>query len=431
MTPANTSKHVVIVGGGFAGIACARGLARHDDVRITLLDKNNYHQFQPLLYQVATSQLAPGDVAFALRKLLSKDSNVDVKLGEVTTVDTKAKTVATSTGEVYRGDYLVLAVGSRPNFFNTPGADQRTFPLYSLDDAKRLRSRILQVFEDVDREPKLIDEGALNFVIVGAGATGVEIAGAIAELLHGTMTTEYPNLPVGAAKIYLVDHGHTVLTPFSDKAHDYAEKVLRQVGVQLRLQTGVKEIEPGHATLSDGTTIKTRVVIWAGGLKAAQLAGSTGLPQGRGDRIDVLPDLTAKGAPGVYVLGDFANIPNPAGTGTLPQLGSVAQQAGQWAAKNILADVAGRYRAPFEYRDKGIMAMITRTAAIAEIGEKRIELHGTMAADAWRGVHVALLSGVRNKIDAFVHWSLAHFTIDRGPQLLDRLETPRINWEDD
>jgi NADH dehydrogenase len=425
------SKHVIIVGGGFAGIACARELARRDDVRITLLDKNNYHQFQPLLYQVATSQLAPGDVAYSLRKLFHKSKNVDVKLVEVASVDPKTKAVTTTAGDVYRGDYLVLAVGSQPNFFNTPGADQHAFPLYSLDNAKRLRSRILQVFEDADREPKLIDEGALNFVIVGAGATGVEIAGALAELLHGTMTAEYPHLPVTAMKIYLIDHGHTVLTPFSDKAHDYAEKVLQRVGVQLIFKTGVKEIAPGHATLSDGTTIKTRVVIWAGGVKAAQLAGFTGLPQGHADRIDVLPDLTTKGAPGVYVLGDFANIPNPAGAGALPQLGSVAQQAGQWAARNIFADVAGKPRAPFEYRDKGIMAMITRTAAVVEMGEKRIELHGTMAADAWRGVHVALMSGVRNKIDAFVHWSLAHFTIDRGPQVLDRSETTRINWEDD
>jgi NADH:ubiquinone reductase (H+-translocating) len=426
----HTPKHVVIVGGGFAGIACARELARHTNVRITLLDKHNYHQFQPLLYHVATSQLAPGDVAYSLRKVFYNSTNVDVKLAEVASVDPTAKAAATTTGEVYRGDYLVLAVGSQANFFKTPGADRHTLPMYSLDDAVRLRSRILQVFEDACRNPKLLDEGALNFVIVGAGATGVETAGALAELIQGTMAAEYPDLAVSSARIHLVDHGHTVLAPFSDKAHDYAEKVLQQAGVQLRLKTGVKEVGPGHALLSDDTMIKTRVVVWAGGLMAAPLAGSTGLPQGHGGRIDVQPDLTVTGFPGVYVLGDIANTPDSAG-GTLPQLGSVAQQVGQWAARNIVADIAGQPRTAFQYRDKGIMAMITRRAAVVEIGEKRHELHGWLAAAAWRGVHVSLLSGVRNKVDAFVKWTWSHFSEDRGPQLLDRTEASRIDWDDD
>jgi NADH dehydrogenase len=388
MNPENTTKHVVIVGGGFAGIACARELERHSGVRITLLDKNNYHQFQPLFYQVATSQLAPADVSYSLRKVFYKSTKVDLKLAEVTTVDPTAKTVATATGEVYRGDYLVLAAGSRANFFKTPGADRYTFPMYSLDDALRLRSRILQVFEDADRDPKLLDEGALNFVIVGAGPTGVETAGALAEMIRGSMTHEYKDLAVSAAKIYLVDHGHTVLAPFSARAHDYAEKVLREVGVQLRLGTGVKEVGPGHVLLSDDTTIKTRVVVWAGGLMAAPIAGSAGLSQGHGGRIDVQPDLTVVGFPGIYVLGDLANITDSAGK-MLPQLGAVAQQAGQWAAQNILVDIAGKPRTAFRYNDKGFMSMITRTAAVLEIGEQRHELHGFLAAAAWRACQLA------------------------------------------
>jgi NADH:ubiquinone reductase (H+-translocating) len=426
----NKSNHVVIVGGGFAGVACGRELAQHSGVKVTLLDKHNYHQFQPLLYQVATSQLAASDVAYSLRKIFRHSTNVDVKLAEVVSADPTAKTVITVTGEIYKGDYLVLAAGSNVNYFKTPGAEQHAFPMYSLEDALRLRSRILQVFEDADRDPKLLDEGALNFVIVGGGATGVETAGALAEMFQGTMTSEYPDLAVKAARIYLVDHGKTVLTPFSDKAHDYAEKVLQQAGVHLVLRTGVKEVAPGHVLLSDGNIIKTRVVIWAGGLEAAPLAGSLEMPAGRGGRIDVQPDLTVEGYPGVYVLGDFANTPDPEG-GALPQLGSVAQQAGQWAAMNILADIAGKPRAAFNYRDKGIMAMITRKAAVVEIGEKRHELHGMLAAAAWRGVHVSLLSGFRNKVEAFVHWTWAHFSDDRGPQLLDQRDIPRIHWEDD
>jgi NADH:quinone reductase (non-electrogenic) len=430
MKPDNGKKHVVIVGGGFAGIACARELARHSHLHITLLDKNNYHQFQPLLYQVATSQLSPSDVAYSLRKLFAGRPNVEVKLGEAAAVDPAARTVTTASGEVYQGDYLVLAAGARANFFNIPGAEQHAFPMYSLDDAQRLRSRILQVFEEADRDPRLIGEGALNFVVVGAGATGVEVAGALAELIRDSMTEEYPKVPVGQAKIYLVDYGHTVLSPFSNKAHTYAEKVLQDAGVELRLKTGVKEVAPGHVLLSDGAVIKTRVTIWAGGLMACPLAGKSGLPQGRGGRIDVLPDLTAAGFPAVYVFGDLANIPNPSG-GVLPQLGSVALQAGQWAAANILADLAGKPRAPFQYKDKGIMAMITRHAAVVEIGEKRHELHGPVAATMWLGVHAGLMTGVRNKIDAFVQWTWSYFSRDRGPQLLDRTDLPRIDWTEE
>jgi NADH dehydrogenase len=252
--------------------------------------------------------------------------------------------VATST-EVYRGDYLVLAVGSQPNFFNTPGADQHTFPLYSLDDAQRLRSRILQVFEDADREPTLITEGALNFVIVGAGATGVEIAGAIAELLHGTMTTEYPDRQsVPCLSRRSRAYGATL----SRTGHDYAE-VLQQVGVQLRLQTGVKNYPATR--LSPMATIKTRVVIWAGGLKAAQLAGSAGLPQGRGDRIDVLPDLTAR----VHLASTFSatspispTLPAPARSTT--RIGSAT---GRTVGSRTSSPTLQVDRAPFEYRDKG------------------------------------------------------------------------------
>ena len=430
MKPENAKKHVVIVGGGFAGIACAKALARHCHMHITLIDKNNYHQFQPLLYQVATSQISPSDVAYSLRKLFRGCQNVEVKLGEAAAVDPAAKTVTTASGEVYQADYLVLAAGARANFFNIPGAEQHAFPMYSLDDAQRLRSRILQVFEEADRDPRLVGEGALNFVVVGAGATGVEVAGALAELIRDSMTQEYPKVPVHQAKIYLVDYGHTVLSPFSDKAHTYAEKVLQNAGVELRLKTGVKEVTPGHVLLSDGAVIRTRLTIWAGGLMASPLAGKSGLAQGHGGRIDVLPDLTAAGFPGVYVLGDLANIPNPSG-GALPQLGSVALQTGQWAGANILADLAGKPRTPFLYKDKGIMAMITRSAAVVEIGEKRHELHGPVAATMWLGVHASLMTGIRNKIEAFVEWTWSYFSQERGPQLLDRTDLPKIDWADD
>ncbi len=430
MADTKHKKHVVIVGGGFAGLGCARELAKHADVRVTLLDKNNYHQFQPMLYQVATSQLAPEDLAYSLRKVFIKSPQVDVKLAEVTAIDPAAKSVTAKSGETYSGDYLVLAAGSRANFFNTPGAVQHAFPLYSLLDAERLRSRILQVFEDANRDPALLDEGALNFVIVGAGPTGVEMAGALADLIRDTMASEYPHLATDAARITVIDHGKFVLGAFSERAHEYAAEVLRDAGVEIRLGLAVKEVGAGHALLSDGTSIKTRLVVWAGGLKAAAVAEQAGLPQGHGGRIDVQPDLTVAGFPNVYVLGDIANIPGADGA-ALPQLGSVALQSGQWAGKNIVADIAGKPRLPFDYLDKGIMAMINRNAAIAEIGVKRHELHGQLAVAAWLGVHTYLMTGIRNRLDAFVSWTWNHFSNTRGPQILDRSNTARIDWDDD
>ncbi len=341
MNTESERKHVVIVGGGFAGLGCARCLAKSDEVRVTLIDKNNFHQFQPLLYQLATAQLGSSDLAASLRQCLHGHTNVDVKMAEVTDVNPTARTVNTKAGEVYQGDFLVLAAGSQANFFGTPGAEQNAFPLYSLTDAQRLRSRVLGVFEDADCDPSLVEKGALNFVIIGAGPTGTEMAGSLADMINSTMTAEYTDLAVKAARIYLVDHGHFLLGAFSPEAHEYAAKILQRKGVQLRLGMLVKEIGPDHVLLSDGTSIQTRMTVWAGGLMAAPLSANAGLPRGRGGRIDVQPDLTVEGFPGVYALGDFANIPGP-DSQLFPQLGSVAAQSGEYVAKSILAEIAGK-----------------------------------------------------------------------------------------
>ena len=422
--------HVVILGGGFGGVGCARELAKHDDVRVSLVDRNNYHQFQPLLYQVATSQLAPSDIAYSLRKLFLDDQDVDVVLGEVDSVDLAGHAVTTTEGLRVEGDVLVLAAGSQPNFFRTKGAEEHAFPLYSLDDAVELRSRILGVFEAADNDPALLDQGALNFVIVGGGPTGVELAGALSDLIHETMTAEYHHLAVTAAQVHLVDLGTSLLAPFSDSAHGYASKVLERKGVRLHLGVAVTEVGPGHVTLADGTTIPTRCVVWGGGIMAPGATAGDGLPHGRGGRVDVQPDLSVEGLPGVYVVGDAANIPGPDGS-SLPQLGSVALQSGAWAADNIRAVAAGKQAKPFHYHDKGIMAMIGRGAAIAEVGAHRHELHGVVAFSAWLGVHSALMLGVRNRIDAFVAWGWDNFSSSRGPQVLDRADAAQIDWDED
>jgi NADH:quinone reductase (non-electrogenic) len=425
------TTHVVIVGGGFAGVACAKRLAGKSGVRVTLLDKNGYHQFQPLLYQVATAELTPKDIAFDLEELFAEHDNVEVRQIEVVSADPRAKTVTLADGSEIAGDVIVLAAGAQPNFFHTPGADEFAFPLYSLDQAERIRSRVLQIFQDASTRPELAEEGALTFVVVGGGATGVESAGALGELVHDVMPHVHERLAIAGARVILVDLGHAVLAPFSDEAHTYAAKQLQRRGVQLKLGVSAKEIAADQVTLSDGTTHKTHLTVWGGGLMAAPLAAKSGLTQGRGGRIDVEPDLTVEGFPGVYALGDFANIPygdEPA----LPQLGSVAQQGGDWAARNILADIEGKSRRPFHYHDKGIMAMIGRKAAVAEVGEHRHELHGRLAFAAWLGVHAQLLANAGAELNAFLAWADEFYLRPhhRSAALLDpaNVNTPRIDW---
>jgi NADH dehydrogenase len=424
----NIKPLVVVVGGGFAGVGCARELAKVG-VNVTLLDRHNYHQFQPLLYQVATAELSVADVARPLRSIFKDDPTVTVRQTEVASVDVDKLTVTTTDGGTFTGDYLVLAAGSKPNFFNTPGAEQHSFPLYSVTDADRLRSRLFEIFEDADADPARIDKGALNIVVIGAGPTGVETAGATADLINDVMPKRYHNLDLARANIYIIDLAPVVLGAFSDKAHAYAAKKLEEVGVTLLLSTGVKEVAKDRVILQDGSEILTRTVVWAGGIMAPALAAATGLTTGRGGRLDALPDLTADGHSRVYPIGDMANMTDSRGE-SMPQLGSVALQAGQWAAKNILADIAGEKREPFKYHDKGIMAMINSGAAVAEVGDGHHELHGVVAFSAWLGVHAWLMSGVRQRVDAFVSWAWDFIGSSRQAAVIDP-EVPVIDWGDE
>jgi NADH:quinone reductase (non-electrogenic) len=430
MVSADTSKpSVVIVGGGFAGVGCARELAKHD-IPVTLIDRNNYHQFQPLLYQVATGELGTPDVARPLRAIFKKSPSVRFHRAEVSEVDPVTRTVTTADGRTFTGDYLVLAAGSQPNFFRTPGAREHAFPLYTVEHATALRRRLLEILEAVDADPGLVDEGALNFVIVGAGPTGVETAGALADAVNRVIPKRHHDLDINRARIYLVDHGSVVLAAFSDKAHTYAADKLQHSGVQLKLGTGVTEIVPGKVKLSDGTEIPTRAVIWAGGIQAPELVGKLGLEQGRGGRVTAQPDLTVEGLPHLYAIGDMANVPDHDGN-DFPQLGSVALQAGRWAAQNIVADIDGKPRRPFHYKDKGIMAMIGSGSAVAEVGAHHHELHGHAAFAAWLGVHAWLMSGVHERVDAFVSWGWDFLGSSRSGALVDEPDAARIDWGDE
>ncbi len=423
------TSSVVVVGGGFAGVGCAKALAKHG-VRVTLLDQHNYHQFQPLLYQVATAELAATDVARSLRAIFTRSPSVAVKQLRVTSVDPATRTVTCAGGETFTGDYLVLAAGSRPRFYGTPGAADRTFHLYSLVDARRLRSRLFAIFEEADVHPDRIDQGLLNIVIIGGGPTGVETAGAVADLVTDIMPKRFHDLPVERARIYLVDHGPVVLNGFSDTAHAYAKRELERFGVTVLLNTGVEEIRPDRVMLSDGTEILTRTAVWAGGVQAAALAEAAGVTQGAGGRLGVTRELTIEGFPRIYAVGDIANTPDAAGK-ELPQLGSVALQAGRWAARNILADIEGHAPTPFHYRDKGIMAMIGDGVAVAEVGPRHHELHGRLGFAAWLGVHAWLMSGVRQRVDAFIAWAWDFVGSSRSSSIIDDPEAARIDWGDE
>jgi NADH dehydrogenase len=355
---------------------------------------------------------------------------VAVKDAAVTAVDPVTRTITTAAGQTFKGTHLVLAMGTRPNFFGVPGAPEHTLPLYSADDAIALRNRILQLFEDADLDPARIEQGALTFVIVGGGATGVETAGSLADMVRDVMPQRYHDLQVARARVVLVDLGTVVLAPFSERAHEYAAKVLTKKSVELMLGRSVTEVAADRVTLGDGTEIRSHCVIWAGGLQAAALDGFAELPTGRGGRIDVGQDLAVDGFPGVFAVGDVASLADPHGD-PYPQLGSVALQAGQAVAESIIADLKGDRTPSFHYHDKGIMAMIGRRAAVAEMGAHRHELHGPVAFSAWLGVHAWLLSTNRARIEAFMNWAWDSFSKSRSPAIIDDPDTPRIDWDDD
>lgn len=413
------SFQVIVVGGGFAGVAAVKELARLG-ISTLLIDRNNYHQFQPLLYQVATAQIGVSEVTHTFREMFRKDRSVKVLTAAVTSVDTSAHTVTTSDGSTYSAQVLVLASGAEANFFDTPGAREHAYPLYSVGDAVKLGNAFIEHLDAAQREEH---PDGLHVVVVGGGPTGVETAGAVAENLKYVIPRYFSPHIAAMSTVHLVDMVPSVLGPFSDRSKEYATARLRKIGVRLKMGSGVTDVRPDGVTLADGTELPAQVVVWAGGLKAGPLITDSGLPTGRGGRIDVNPDLTAPGAERVYVLGDAANMTDARGD-KLPQLGSCAQQAGKWAARNINADLTGMSRRPFEYSDKGYMAMIGRGAAVAELGRRRFELKGPPAFLAWLGVHLVLLSGKRQRVGALLSW-IADFLSHSRSHVVLELHDPR------
>ncbi|TKV61224.1 NAD(P)/FAD-dependent oxidoreductase [Nakamurella flava] len=445
-----------------AGVAAATHLAKHG-VRVTVIDRNDYLQFQPLLYQVATSQLPAEDVARPLQTLFADSPTVTVVQAEVTGADLQRRVVHTSQGDIGPADHLVVAAGSTANFFGTPGAAEHSFPLYSVVDAERLRRQLsgelrrvcLPAGAEQTAASRSADEAAAadpadrpvasqdqtTVVIVGGGPTGVETAGAVGELVDALVRE---GRLAGSAKVQLVDHGHALLKPFTQESQQYALAKLQKIGVDVEFGLAVTGVQADGVTLSDGSTRPAHTVVWGGGVSAPPVVANLGAPTGHGGRIDVAADLSVPGFPGVWAIGDVANIPDthdqeraagadspPGHPPTLPQLGSVAVQSGEAVAHNIRAVLKGKGTEPFAYRDKGIMAMIGRNAAVAEVGRHRHEIHGPVAFIAWLGLHAMLLSGVHSRVDAFLQWANGYVHKDRAARLELDGQPDRIAWDDD
>jgi NADH dehydrogenase len=405
---------VVVVGGGFGGLYAARTLAKHH-VRVILVDRVNYHLFQPLLYQVATAALSPGDIGEPLRAILRRFSNVHVLLGEVLSIDTQQRTVKLSDGAQLDYDYLVLATGARHSYFNHPEWESLAPGLKSLADALEMRRRIFLAFELAERETDEARRRALlTFVVIGGGPTGVELAGAIAEIARHTVSKDFRTFDPREARVILLEGGDRILATYPPDLSARAAQALERLGVEVR--TGAIATDVGASSVAVGDeVIPTHTTLWAAGVASSPLGRQLGVDVDRSGRVPVLPDLTVPGHPEIYVVGDLAAFK----TGDreyLPAIAPVAIQAGSHAAKNIVHDLKHEPRTPFHYFDRGTMATIGRAAAVADL--RGLHLSGFLAWMAWLVVHIFFLIGFENRMLVLFQWAWSYLSYERGARLI-------------
>jgi NADH dehydrogenase len=406
---------VLVLGGGFAGIGAAQKLTK-SDVDVVLVDKNDYHTFQPLLYQVATGLLEQPAVGHPIRDLVHGQPNARVHQDTVTAIDLEAREVEFRELEPLAYDYLVFGLGAEVNFFGVEGARECAFPLYTLADAVRLKNHVLQTWEAADRKPALIDDGALNVVVVGGGPTGIETAGALAELYHGVFAKDYPDVTPEQARITLVEAGPDLFPMFKPNIRAYTEKALAERSVDVLTGEVVKSITQQRVTLASGKVLAAHTLVWGAGLQGNELVRSLGLELEKGNRIGVDAELRVPSYPEVYAVGDVAAITDPKTDQVLPQLGSVALQAGEHAGETIARTVAGKQRKPFKYKDKGTMATIGRGSAVVQMLGGRT-MTGKTASVAWGTVHLALLPTNEDRSKAVVDWAGAGFSHQREARI--------------
>jgi NADH:ubiquinone reductase (H+-translocating) len=407
-------KTVLVVGGGFAGLYAARTLGKRP-LNVVLVDRLNYHLFQPLLYQVATAALSPGDIAEPLRAVLRRHRNIRVLLGEVSRLDLDRRCARLADGADLSYDYLVLATGARHSYFGHPEWEVVAPGLKSLADALEMRRRILLAFELAEREADPAKRQALlTFVIVGGGPTGVELAGAISEIARHTVSRDFRNFDPREARVILLEGGPRVLSTYPEDLSAKAQRSLERLGVEVRTDCIATDVTPEHVQIGD-EIIPTRTALWAAGVAASPLGRQLGLDVDRSGRVAVRADLTLLGHPEVYVLGDLAAFEQDDGS-HLPGVAPVAIQQGQHAARNIWRDSQGKPREPFHYVDRGTMATIGRAAAVADI--RGVHLSGFLAWMAWLVVHIFYLIGFENRMLVLVQWAWSYLSYERGARLI-------------
>jgi NADH dehydrogenase len=406
---------VLILGGGFAGVGAAQKL-KDADAEVVLVDRHDYHTFQPMLYQLATALVERTAVGHSLRDLLAEHENTTIHQATVQAVDLDAREARFDDLHSIAYDYLVFGLGAEVTFFGTEGAAEHAFPMYTLPHAVRLKDHLLERWEAADRDPDLIDDGALNVVVVGGGPTGVETAGAIAELYRAAFAKDYPNVSERQARVLLVEAGPELFSMFKPKLRAYATKALTDRTVEVMTAALVASVSPTRVKLKSGEELKAHTLVWGAGLQGNPLVQTLGIELQRGNRVAVGPELTLPDRPEVYVVGDSAAITDAKTEQVLPQLGSVALQSGEHAGKTIARRIAGKETKPFKYRDKGTMATIGRHAAVVQMLGGRT-MTGKKAQLAWGAVHLALLPTNEDRVKAVVDWSGAELTHQRAGRI--------------
>jgi NADH:ubiquinone reductase (H+-translocating) len=405
--------HVVVVGGGFGGLEAARALA-DAPARVILVDRRNHHLFQPLLYQVATAALNPADISAPIRHVLRDQLNAEVVLGEVVAVEPEARRLRLADGAL-RYDFLVVATGATHSYFGRDEWAPLAPGLKTVEDALEIRRRILLAFERAEREPDpAAREALLTFVIVGAGPTGVELAGALSEIARHTLTADFRHIAPESARVILLEALPTVLPPYPPRLQAAARRQLERLGVEVRTGSKVTRIDDEGVTVGD-ERIAARTVLWGAGVAASPLARSLGAPLDRAGRVEVLPDLTVPGHPEITGVGDLAAARREDGS-LVPGVAPAAIQEGRHAAQNVLRTIRGEPRVPFRYRDKGSLATIGRAAAVAQI--RGLEFSGLPAWLAWLLVHIFFLIGFRNRVAVLLQWAWSYVTFSRGARLI-------------
>lgn len=420
MAQKDPRPHVVILGGGFGGLAAARAL-RRTPVRVTLVDRSNHHLFQPLLYQVATSALSAPDIAAPVRKLLRKQSNARVIMADALGLDPVARTVTLDDGELHY-DYLVLATGMKNNYFGNDHWEAHAPGLKTLAEALDIRSRVLRAYEAAERETdRTRQKELLTFVVIGAGPTGVEMAGALAEIAHRTLARDFDHFdPDKDARVVLLEGGPRILASFGEESSRSATEELVGLGVEVRTNTFVKNVDAHGVTIGEGERIEAGTVVWAAGLKASSLTAKLGCELDRAGRVKVEPDLTIPGHPEIFVLGDLIYLEQDGKP--LPGVAQTAMQSGAFAAEQITNDVLGYdRRARFVYWDKGSMATIGRAKAVAEVAGMTFD--GLIAWLLWVFIHIVFLVDFRNRIAVMMEWAYAYVSWQRSARVI--IDAPR------